>query len=696
MILQLQCLAGRLLVRHTRVLLESRTMVQRCSGRTAAEFSFDSLGDYEHDARELEDQSLPLYSKQSDLPKLPVPSIAHSLKLFLQSSIPFVSSSEEEESLMRAVATFPSQADVLQRRLQERAHRHSSWLQQLWNEQGYLQPRCSNVINVSYFFRYILPPRSNNPIVSRVTLEERGAAILHAAAVYAETIRGGTKPVDELPLRRKGKSKGTSAFLCSSQYKYLFGACRVPGAKQDSYRLYYCNKQNQKEQAAQHAVVSVKGQFYAVPLTDAAGRVRSQSRLLKSLKKITAASSSSSSSEKVPELGWLTTQPRDEWYQDYCLLQESSAFMRESLETLQSGLLMLCLDDSCENDRDMALRLWHGCTTSSRGIRQAAMNRWWDKSMQVVLAENQQGQQQMGYIGEHSLADGMPAADFCQKIIQQTDYKSDEGDSAATCEITATPIFAHAWASLEEIDRRRICDRVERAKSEHLRITCLYDLQIQQFDKYGSRFIKESVGVSPDAFVQMALQLAASRYFRTSAVATYESTQTRQFLHGRTETTRSVSTHSLAFCRAVADNLPSSRKIQLLRQACDAHTQYTRLAIDGMGCDRHFFGLQHCIQQSEAAPDLFRLPLFEKSKRWLLSTSTLPGTSPGFGPVQEDGIGIGYDIASDHIVLTCTCLRAHNDAVRFRDAMGKALNDMMKFGVMEEKDGRNGRSTSKL
>ena len=45
--------------------------------------------------------------------------------------------------------------------------------------------------------------------------------------------------------------------------------------------------------------------------------------------------------------------------------------------------------------------------------------------------------------------------------------------------------------------------------------------------------------MSPDAYIQMALQLA---YYKDSAgkfALTYESSMTRLFLHGRTETVRS-------------------------------------------------------------------------------------------------------------------------------------------------------------
>ena len=629
------------------------------SNMKACDCYYESHGDYERDANELEDASLPLYAQQARLPRLPVPSLQRTLRLFRDSALPLAAGEGEAESLRRALEKFPQQAAAPQRRLERRAAARSSWLQQWWNEQGYLQPRGPNAIHVSYFFRY---PLEDPPGTATMSLTERAAAVLRAAAEHAAQVQSGTRAADRLPDRRRTP-------LCSSQHKYLWGACRIPGAEQDSYRIYH----PQPRDNTKHAAVAVKGQFYAVPLTDAStGNRLSQSTLRQSLESIILASSASHHHQSaIPELGWLTTQNRSDWYQDYNLLQAMPG-MQKALDKLQSGLLLLCLDDDYADDRDMALRLWHGSSTTNNADE---MNRWWDKSMQVVLSANNKEapetkHQQLGYIGEHSMADGMPAVDLCRQL-KRAEYREGNHDvlqQQPSSTPSAQPIFASGWALLSESDRQRIRARVDRAKAKHLDITSQHDLQIQHYKAYGSRKIKALAAVSPDAFVQMAMQLAASRYFRDETVATYESIQTRRFLHGRTETTRTVSPHSVTFCRAMnskhddTGDAPQQR-LELLRAACDAHSQYSQMAARGMGCDRHFFGLQNCLRENEAPPDLFRHPLFAKSKRWLLSTSTLPGTSPGFGPVQEDGIGVGYDVQPDEIVLTCTCRKQHNDAL---------------------------------
>ena len=85
--------------------------------------------------------------------------------------------------------------------------------------------------------------------------------------------------------------------------------------------------------------------------------------------------------------------------------------------------------------------------------------------------------------------------------------------------------------------------------------------------------------ISPDTFVQMAIQLAYYRLYKR-LVPTYETGHTRQFLHGRTETVRSATEEALEFCESV----PLSR--EKFEKAAKAHKNLMVDALNGMGCDR--------------------------------------------------------------------------------------------------------------
>ncbi|GMR34736.1 hypothetical protein PMAYCL1PPCAC_04931, partial [Pristionchus mayeri] len=96
---------------------------------------------------------------------------------------------------------------------------------------------------------------------------------------------------------------------------------------------------------------------------------------------------------------------------------------------------------------------------------------------------------------------------------------------------------------------------------------------------------------SPDAFIQMSLQLAWFRNQNKFSL-TYEASMTRLFREGRTETVRSCSVESCDFVRAMMDPKTSrEERVRLLRTACEKHQDQYRDAMTGRGVDRHLFAL---------------------------------------------------------------------------------------------------------
>ena len=104
---------------------------------------------------------------------------------------------------------------------------------------------------------------------------------------------------------------------------------------------------------------------------------------------------------------------------------------------------------------------------------------------------------------------------------------------------------------------------ISRAQEHFEALVKKHDVSVLVFDGYGKDLIK-AMKLSPDAYVQMAMQLA---YYKMHCVcrATYETTQTRKFAYGRTETTRTVSMDSVAFVKAMED---ATMKV------CDANIAY--------------------------------------------------------------------------------------------------------------------------
>lgn len=96
------------------------------------------------------------------------------------------------------------------------------------------------------------------------------------------------------------------------------------------------------------------------------------------------------------------------------------------------------------------------------------------------------------------------------------------------------------------------------------------DLRIYVHDNYGKGFMKKC-RVSPDAFLQMALQLA---YYRDAGKfsLTYEASMTRLYREGRTETVRPCTIESAAWVKAMQDeNATTDERSRLFITACQRH-----------------------------------------------------------------------------------------------------------------------------
>jgi carnitine O-acetyltransferase len=226
-------------------------------------------------------------------------------------------------------------------------------------------------------------------------------------------------------------------------------------------------------------------------------------------------------------------------------------------------------------------------------------------------------------------------------------------------ENTKTPVTKLRWKLNEEI-MQSLEEAYEVFRSEILG----NETKTLIFDQFGGQFIKDS-NMSPDAFVQIALQLAYYKMFG-KLDATYESAATKQFLRtlyyphtltfvdGRTETVRTVSNEALAFCKAtcsplmvVGDDKRIPPLYTLLLAATNAHVRYMREAKEGKGVDRHLFGLRMLFEAQNSSGTKENLPIFadpayKKSSHWSISTSHCGSPSLclfGFGPVVADGFG---------------------------------------------------------
>ncbi|TMW61913.1 hypothetical protein Poli38472_010976 [Pythium oligandrum] len=585
-------------------------------------------GDYRAES-DLEVASQPLYRFQKSLPHLPVPSLESTVALYLETIAPLVTPVELENT-KKLAAEFLKQGSIghtLQQRLVQRAKdRHdTSYLAEWWNTGGYLQVRDPVVFNVSYFFHFAdsVHPEQRSNI-------GRAAGLLRATLAFRQQVVDGSLEPEQL-----GPKKTP---VCATAYKYMFNACRIPHREQDSYRIY-------DPARFQHVVVMRHNKFFKVNVVDAAtGQWLSFEQLCHQLERVVAMAGSKESS-----VGVLSSQDRDAWAdaRDELVRTGNEA----ALQVIESAIVIVNLDDETPVTRaEMARGLWHG----------DGRNRFYDKCIQLVVYENGKA----GLMGEHSMLDGMPMARYADFMLSRLHNKQIAFGprGATTTELTRSlplpePIsFRFSKQTLSNI-----------VKAEHTfdQTVADHDLHVQSFYGYGSKQIK-GFKCSPDAFAQMAIQLAYKKLFGINA-ATYEASQTRIFLHGRTETTRSCSKASAAFTDAMVDASGAysvEEKRKLLLDAATSHVQYMKRAAQSCGVDRHLLGLRLLVQEGEKVP-FFEDPVMARSRYWLISTSHLTNErfdGWGWGEVVPEGLGIAYSIKNGSIQFNIACRKPAYEA----------------------------------
>jgi len=603
------------------------------------------------DSRDMEDAGVALYARQGEVPRLPLPSLQETFDTFLDSVRPHVTEAEFAET-RRKVLDFGKKgglAEKLQRRLEalKEERKDSSWLSKFWNDVGYLGYRDSIVWNVSYYLQFLDELRPGMKSQTR-----RAARFLYHALEYRRMFVEGELQPD------MSKDKPMS----NTQHKYMFNATRMPGETSDSVRTY-------APDVFKHVAVVRKNRFFVFDAIDqATGKRLSVDDLHYQLERVKQMGDQDGA-HPYP-VGVLSAENRDLWFKKRKMLirdPQGGKINAKSLEAIESAILVICLDDSSPTTREEVGRaLIHG----------DGRNRFWDKSMQLVFFENGKG----GYIGEHSMMDGLTTTRMVNFILEKVFEDPVEIISGAnfTNSLLQPPQrlqfrLSHAMKDAINEACRTFDDMVESK-----------ELSVCMFHGFGKDQIKKWK-MSPDAFAQLAIQYA---YYETFGCVrgTYESTQTRTFLHGRTEVTRSVTNESLAFCQAAESGVSLSKCAELMRAATTAHASYTGKALLGYGCDRHLLGLKLVMKPNESA-DLYSDPGFLRSSTWALSTSGLTGELMdgwGFGEVVPHGIGIGYSVQAKRLRFTVSS--RHSDqkwAHHMAANLELALREMAQFAAAE-------------
>ncbi|XP_037547327.1 carnitine O-palmitoyltransferase 1, liver isoform isoform X2 [Nematolebias whitei] len=606
-----------------------------------------------------------LYSYQGSLPNLPVPTIKDTVKRYLESVRPLMNDAEYERMTKLAAEFEGSLGNRLQWYLKLKALWASNYVSDWWEEYVYLRGRSPIMVNSNYYgmdFLYVTP----TPIQAA-----RAGNCIHAFFLYRRKLN--KEEIKPWLLR-------SAVPCCSYQFERMFDTCRIPGALTDTVQHW---------QDSDYIVVYHKGRYFRLRVYQA-GRLLSPREVEFQIQRILDDSTPPFKGEA--NLGALTAGERILWSKARAKYF-SSGVNKRSLDCIERAAFFVTLDEDehCMNGEDSAASLDRYAKSLLHG---KCYDRWFDKSFSVIFFKNGKS----GINAEHSWADAPVVAHVWEYMLATDSFQlgyTEEGHCKGEVDSSLPHPQKLNWEIVPECEEQ-ISESLAVAQS----LADDVDFHVFSFRDFGKGKIKKC-RVSPDAFIQMALQLAYYRD-RGTFCLTYEASMTRLFREGRTETVRSCTNESSAFVRAVESGEPEEVCRRLFQSASEKHQHLCRMAMTGGGIDRHLFCL-YVVSKYLGLESPFLKEVL--SEPWRLSTSQTPvqqvelfdlvnnpeyiSCGGGFGPVADDGYGLSYMFLSENIMnfhISCKHSCTSTDAHRFGDQIRKALHDLLKLLSLSPKE----------
>ncbi|XP_074661158.1 carnitine O-palmitoyltransferase 1, muscle isoform-like [Tubulanus polymorphus] len=609
------------------------------------------------------------YSCQASLPRMPVPSLRSTLDKLLESLEPLYGDDPEKmETIKRKAKAFEkSIGQRLQKVLMLKSWWAENYMTDWWDRYVYLMGRSPIAINSNY---YVLDHCYWQPTIRQCS---RAALVTIQFLEFERYL--DREQIPPLLIRN-------TIPLCMWQYERIFSTTRIPGEDIDELVHYDTT-------VSKHIVVIYKGLYYRIDIFDSKGEPLTRQSMELQFEWIVENAGRDIDSVTTAErhLPALTGLPRTDWARI-----RNSYFKngpnKEALDVIEKSVFVVVLsDEKFEHFSDRGKYLLHG----------DGGNMWFDKSFSLVFfadgkfginCEHSWGDAPvMGHVGEYCMTN-----ELLEKLYTEDGYlMPDKVSQKAKCSNPQRLVW-------DLPDNCVLASKIENAFTLNVQNNDDLMLCVKEHKSYGKGLVKK-IQVSPDAYIQLALQLA---YYKDAGkiALVYESSMTRLYLQGRTETVRSLSKYSVAFVKAMTDGkTPDDEKKKLLKQACDFHQNMYRDCMNGKGIDRHLFALYVVCKgmgydskpESEFLKESLMIP-------WTLSTSQQPQQqisgmpdcslpyyqnkiSPGggFGPVSDLGYGVSYMIPGDHrffFHVSCKKSAKTTNAARFMDLLFESLTDI--------------------
>ncbi|CEF62783.1 LD31742p [Strongyloides ratti] len=521
-------------------------------------------------------------SYEKCMPRMPIPKVKNTIKQYLKTVRPIMDDNEYNDIVNLADDFEKNVAPGLQIKL---------WLKWL-SSPNYISDWWKEIVYMRYRGSLIKTNVASGDVIYQKTTNIQAARAANVTLIRLQFGKDTIQKQSMLPMTLGGVP------LCPVQYKDQHRSIRLPGEESDVMHRLIDTK---------FIAVYYKGVWYKINIFYG-NRLLRPAELEKAIQKIIDNPKKSNPFED--KISSLTAGERDLWAK---IRKEkfNKGINKESLFIIENALEIIFLDDQdWEYDPLKPETYSKECAKALTGD---GVMLWCDRVSVQYYSKN--GRQAGN--AEHSVVDAMIYVHIREYIKYHEEFISTyTEDGHCKGEIEFVPNVEHLKWELDD-------ELINAIKTSYTFAKNVADDFINSyviFNNYGKNFVKKA-NVSPDAFIQMALQMA---YYKDQGKfeLTYEPAVMRLFKEGRTETIRSCSIESCNFVRSMLDkNIDDKEKFSLLKISCDGHQKYFRDAMTGKGVDRHLFGM-YVVSKYYNIQHKFLDKVF--SMNYALSTSQTP------------------------------------------------------------------------
>lgn len=241
-------------------------------------------------------------------------------------------------------------------RIRNETNVDSHYFHEYWNE-SYLAYRAPVVINVSPYM--IL---ENDPIIQNSTL--RATSLLISLLRYRRSLLDNVLTAERIEMR---------------PFQHLFSTTRMPREGEDTIEYFGADQK--------HVVFLHNGQFYKFNVLDQNGNIKPPEDIynfIHNLKEYKVL-------ENDPSITTFSALDRDQWARIRTRLENLTERNRKVLNAIDSALFIVNLDEEEFDSDDLnarSLGFLHGTYRPENMTNDVKLNRWFDKSVQLIVSSN--------------------------------------------------------------------------------------------------------------------------------------------------------------------------------------------------------------------------------------------------------------------------------------------------------------------